>query len=78
MGDSKTVTEAAQCPEEKKPRGWVPLQPLFSKQGLSSLCSLSFYGCHKSLLFSLQLLTVLEQAGMQEMQGTLLKIFNNL
>lgn len=49
VGDSKTVTEAVQCSE--KPKGWVPWEPLFSKQGLSSLCSLSFY-CHHKGFFS--------------------------
>lgn len=73
MGDSKTVTEEAQCPEGKKPSSWVPSEPLFSKQGLSSLCSLSFYCCHKGFLSSLQLLIVTEHAGIQEMQGTLSK-----
>lgn len=52
MGDSKAVTEKAPSPE-KKPGGFIPLAPLFSlisKQGLSSLCSLSSYSCHKRFL----------------------------
>lgn len=72
VGNSKTVREAAQCPE-KKPRGWVPSELLFSKQGLSPFCSVSFYHCHKGFLSSLQLLIVTEHTGIQQMHGTISK-----
>lgn len=76
VGNAKAATEAAQSPE-KKPKGWIPSEPPFSKQGLSSLCSPSFYCCHKQLLSSLKLLVVTGHAGMQEMQGILSKIIHD-
>lgn len=73
MGDSKAVTEKAPSPE-KKPRGFIPLAPLYL-QARAELPLQAFPPTLVTKVFSVQLVSVAELAGMQEIQGTLSKSF---